>query len=164
MSRHSADLLLEGSMRYLIGVFLVFALLTGMALAQEKPRCELCGMFWAISSTRIDATLKIGDKTTAYKYESIGCLFNDAREKGATVASAKILDYATFGKGAERMIDVKSAHYVYGTKRLKGSMAPFTAAFSTKQAAEAARRDLGGEYMTYTAVWAKLGAPKGGKK
>lgn len=133
-------------MRNLLIATVISVLAIGTAVAADK-KCELCGMFWDKSTTRLTATIK-GD--AGHTFESIGCLFQSVDAK-ADVSSFKINDYAT-GK----MIDGKKAHYLYGTSRLKGSMAPFTAAFASKDAAGKAKAELGGEYVTFDDLWKKL--------
>ncbi|MDQ3023376.1 MAG: nitrous oxide reductase accessory protein NosL [bacterium] len=135
-------------------VALVFALLlcTAALAKDERPRCELCNMFWDISATRITAEFKgVG----SHKFESLGCMYQSVDSK-AQVTRFKVLDYASAKSESQRMIDGKSAHYLYGTSHLKGSMAPFVAAFSSKDSALAAQDKLGGEYMKFDGVWKKL--------
>jgi nitrous oxide reductase accessory protein NosL len=154
---------MEGVVRKL--VLLVAALVVlGSTFAQAKDdvRCETCGMKWTQSTTRITAEL---NGTGSHKFESIGCLFQ-AVDSAAEVTRFKIVNYATIKSESWQQLDGKSAHYLFGTSKLKGSMAPFTAAFASKQAALAAQKELGGEYVTFEQVWSKLAArykKKGGK-
>ena len=78
-------------------------------------------------------------------------------DSAGEVTRFKVADYATIGGESWAQLDGRKAHYLYGTERLKGSMAPFTAAFATKQAALAAQDKLGGEYMSFEQLWKKLG-------
>ena len=95
-----------------------------------------------ISTTRVNAEFKgVG----SHKFESLGCLFQSVPGK-ATVTQLKVLDYATSSGKSPKMIDGKKAHYLYDTKRLKGSMAPFIAAFSFKEAATVSKKEVCGEY------------------
>jgi len=154
---------MEGVVRKLV-LLVAVLLLLGSTLAQAKDdvRCETCGMKWTQSTTRITAEL---NGTGSHKFESIGCLFQ-AVDSAAAVTRFKIVDYATTKSDAWQQLDGKKAHYLYGTERLKGSMGPFTAAFSSKQAALAAQKELGGEYATFEQVWSKLAVrfkKKGGK-
>jgi hypothetical protein len=137
------------------------ATVAAAAPEKDRPRCEHCNMFWDISTTRIEASIKSGGKTATHLYESLGCL-QQSVASGDTLTSVKILDYATASGKSPKLIDAKKAHYLFETTtRLKGSMAPFIAAFSSKEAAVKAQKELGGEYMTWEQAWKKLGAPAG---
>jgi hypothetical protein len=156
--------LLQGEtvMRLLIAALLLLALLTTAALAQgdDKParkRCELCNMYIDISTTRIEAEYKTGGKSAVHNFESLGCLYQTQPDAKA-ISKLRILDYS-----ANKLIDGKTATYLYGTKRLKGSMAPFIAAFGSKDAATKAKAELGGDVMNFNAVWSKLADELGDK-
>jgi nitrous oxide reductase accessory protein NosL len=140
-------------MRKLLLVLIIGLLATSAAFAdaKDRPRCELCNMFWDISATRVEAGYSGG----THKFESMGCLFQSVDSK-SDLTSIKVLDYSTASRKTPKMIDGKSAHYLYGTSKLKGSMAPFVAAFASKDAATKAKADLGGEYVTFDGLWKKL--------
>lgn len=140
-------------MKYLSIVLITGLLLVGIAVAEEteKPRCDMCGMFFDKSATRLTVTLTDGDEELNRKFESLGCLHNYVHENypEAELTALSILDYATFGTDSEEMIDGFKAYYLFGTERLTGSMAPFIAAFATEKAATAAQEALGGELTDF---------------
>jgi rubrerythrin len=125
----------------------------GIATAADnkkpRPRCEYCGMYSDISSTRIEAKVKEGAKSSTYIFESIGCLHGQLADWGnkAKLESFKMLDYVTFETDAEKLLDGQKALYLYGTKSLDGSMEPYIAAFLTEGAAKAAQKKLGGQLI-----------------
>jgi nitrous oxide reductase accessory protein NosL len=143
----------------LSGLALTLALLVAAAaLAKGDTRCERCGMSWDASPTSLTVTLK-GNKSAHY-FESMACLVQSfTRDK---VVSARVVDYNSKDRA---LIDATSAHYLYDTERIPHSMPPFIAAFSSKKAALAAQKDLGGEYATFDQVWSKLAKhfSKGGR-
>jgi NosL len=150
---------------------IVFALLMAAfvitsALAAEEPTCENCGMFWNKSESKISASIKQGAKSADHKYECFNCLKEGLAGlgKGATLGAVKIVDYPTVGTKSEKLIDARKAWFLYGTSRLKGSMAPYIAGFGTKDAATKAKATLGGEVLDWDGMWGKLTSEKQGAK
>jgi len=134
----------------LTGTALVLLLLcTGLAWAKapERPRCENCGMYADSSSTHIVASFESAGKSAEYQFCCTDCLHEklEAWEETAELSGFEILDYASYGSEEPRMIDGLTAWYLFDTQRLPGSMAPFAAAFASKDAAKAASRKLGGK-------------------
>ena len=146
-------------MRLLLVIFLTLGILT-VAQADDRPRCEVCRMFWDISSTRVEASIKADGKTAAHKFESFGCLAQFMKAGDKSLVSVKVLDYGTAASKTPKLIDAKKAWFLHGTSKLKGSMAPFIAAFATKDAATKAQKDLGGDLMQWDKLWKKLTAAK----
>ena len=56
----------------------------------------------------------------------------------------------------QRAVDGEKAWYLVGTNDLPGSMAPMIAAFTTKDAATKAQKDLGGELKNWKDTWAGI--------
>jgi nitrous oxide reductase accessory protein NosL len=127
--------------------------------ADARPRCEQCNMYWDISSTRVEAVLKVKGNKGTHQFESMGCLYNwmHAKERdGSTVVKLSVLDYTTAGSEKEKMLDGLAATYLYDTKPLSGSMQPFIAAFADERAAELAKKTLGGKLRDYTELMESL--------
>ncbi|MCC7479382.1 nitrous oxide reductase accessory protein NosL [bacterium] len=149
-------------MRYLvllIGLVLALAgLQTAFAESKERPRCENCGMFTDISSTHSLASITLNGKTSEHSFVCLECVFNKLEEWGdkATLKSIKVLDYDTAAAKERKYLEVSKAWFLYDTSKLKGSMPVYTAAFSSKKAAEAARKELGGTLMQWTELKPKL--------
>ena len=150
----------------LAGVLLVMSALA--FAADEKPRCAYCGMFYDNSPTQVSAVFDVDGKDQTVLFESLGCLANYVRdnttEDGAPEYSKlMVLDYTTFGTDKPVMIKAEDASYLSGTKRIKGSMAPFIAAFADDNAALKSIDALGGEVVDFAEVSEALfGAEKSG--
>ncbi|MCB1220134.1 MAG: nitrous oxide reductase accessory protein NosL [Planctomycetales bacterium] len=150
--------------KYLIAMLamVIFATAAWAQKDDEPIRCDTCGMFCEKSSTRMQMELNIDGEKGLYHFESLGCVFNkmaELKEGGAKeikVANAMILDYSTFGTDDEQMLDPHEAWYLVGTSRLKGSMAPFIAAFATKDMATSMQDELGGEVMDHDSMAAQM--------
>lgn len=131
-------------------------LLISMAIAEEgeKPRCDECGMFFENSATRLTASLLDGEDTVNAKFESLGCLHNfvHANHPEAELTKLSILDYGAYSSGEVEYLDGFKAYYLFDTERLKGSMAPFIAAFASKKAAESAQEALGGDLVDFAGM------------
>jgi nitrous oxide reductase accessory protein NosL len=147
----------------LLIAMLAMLMLSGIALAQgdeEATRCDYCGMFWDTSSTRLEIDMIVDGKSMISHFESVGCLINsmqELKESGAKemkISSARILDYSSFGSDREVMTDAMKAWYLVDTKKLKGSMAPFIAAFGSKEVAAEMQKSLGGELLDHDAMHA----------
>ncbi len=140
--------------------------LVAQAKDAKQPRCENCGMFTDISPTNVKATLNIAGKEAVHNFVCLGCVHEYMTEKvqgkKVSLVSIKVLDYNTFEGKTPTFIDGKTASYLVGTKPLKGSMAPYIAAFASKAAATAAQKKLGGELKNWTDTWAGIIAPEEG--
>ena len=148
-------------------LMLLFLSLTAHAQDDEEAtRCDFCNMFWDRSSTRVEMELDVDGEVSTYFFESVGCVFNkidELMEAGAEevkVTSAEILDYSSFGSDREVVLNAHEAWYLVGTSRLKGSMAPFIAAFGSKEVAIEMQEELGGELMDHDAMAAYMRADK----
>jgi hypothetical protein len=128
----------------------------------QRPRCENCGMFTDVSSTRVTAQVAVDGKTGDHLFVCPGCLREKLEGWGgkAELKGFKVLDYTTFKTNHEKMIDGMDAYYLFGTKELPGSMdEPYVAAFATKEAAAKAQPKLGGDVVHgWDALRAKLEA------
>ncbi|MEZ5338842.1 MAG: heavy metal-binding domain-containing protein [bacterium] len=143
--------------KYLIAMLAMFILATAAWAQQEDEpiRCDHCGMFWEKSSTRMTMQLEIDGKPQDFHFESIGCAFSnfgELMENGATevkVLDAQILDYPSFGTKNEQMTKAFDAWFLVDTTKLKGSMAPWIAAFASKDTAMEMQESMGGELMDH---------------
>lgn len=172
-------------MRFVMMTVSVVVLLMAVAVAaDEKPRCEQCGMFYENSPTQVSAVITVGDKSATHLFESLGCFNayltdNFADNTDVEVVKVMVLDYTTFGTKKPVMLDAAKAQFLYGTESLKGSMAPFIAAFATPKAALNAVDELDGEVLEYDEVMTRIagdgaggcgscagckGCPKGGSQ
>ena len=117
----------------------------------DAPRCENCGMYWEKSPTRIDMSIEVDGKAHQHKFECFGCMHDFIHENYGEVMpqSIQVLDYSTFGTDKPVMLDAFKAYYLNGTDPIKGSMAPFVAAFSTEEAASAHQEEMGGEVIDF---------------
>ncbi|MBN2080629.1 nitrous oxide reductase accessory protein NosL [bacterium] len=152
-------------MRYLLTSVLCIVVAVASAwAAEQEPRCDQCGMFIANSPTHVTASITSGDKEYAHQFESLGCYLNYLAEnydKEAEVTELAILDFNSFGTDVPAVLAASDASYLYGTKRLKGSMAPFIAAFADEEAAKAAQGELGGELVDYAGMLQQLSEDSG---
>jgi nitrous oxide reductase accessory protein NosL len=122
--------------------------------AAEGPlECPYCGMLPANSGTHIAAEWSDGAE---HHYDCFDCMFNHLKESSATLANVKVSRYGSPGSAPD-WLDAASAVFLYDTKRIKGSMPPYTAAFSDEASAMAAQAELGGELVNWTALRAKWG-------
>jgi hypothetical protein len=130
----------------LVALLLLCTSLAG-AKEPEPPRCEHCGMLSILSSTHIVASFEADGKSSDHEFCSTDCLHQKLEEweETAELSGFEILDFSTYGTDEPQMIDGLSAWYLFGTKPLPDSMGPFAAAFASKDAAEAASKELGGE-------------------
>jgi nitrous oxide reductase accessory protein NosL len=117
----------------------------------EKAYCPICGMslkmFYKTSHSVI---LKDG---TAKQYCSMRCLAADWASIEANVKQTLVTDVKS-----EKLIDVKSAFYVVGSK-VPGTMSMVSKlAFSTEADAKAFAAENGGEVMNFDAAFAKAKA------
>lgn len=126
-------------------------LCAGPVLAKDPPRpkCENCGMYTDTSSTHVVASIEIDGKTGDHEFVCPDCLHEKLEEWGdkAELKSFEVLDYNSFNSDAPKMIDGMKAWYLFDTEELEGSMPVYSAAFSSKDAAKAASKDLGGELV-----------------
>lgn len=139
----------------------VVLLMTTAFAADEKPRCDECGMFYDKSPTQVAVVVTEGDAEYDHLFESLGCYTNYmtanyADNNEAAVGNMQVLDYGTFGSRQPVMLDATKATYLYGTNAIKGSMPPFIAAFATTKAALNATDTMGGEVLAYAEVMARL--------
>jgi len=152
-------------MRYLITSVLLLLVMAVMAwAADEQPRCDQCGMFFAKSPTQVTATVAVGEDEASHQFESLGCYLNYLAEnydEDAEVTSLEILDYNTFGTDKPAALAASDAYYLYGTERLKGSMAPYIAAFTDEKSAGSAQAELGGELVDYNGMLHQLSKDSG---
>ncbi|GEM_PF-2271813 len=134
-----------------------------MAEEQERPVCENCGMFWDVSPTAVEAAIEVEDETVTHRFECLGCLHDYVHEYYGEVQpkTLSIVDYSTFGTEDVRMIDAFKAYYLFDTERIKGSMAPYTAAFADEDNAAAAQETLGGELVDFMGMQALMMKHKG---
>jgi nitrous oxide reductase accessory protein NosL len=124
------------------------------AAEDEAPRCDNCGMFFEKSPTRVSATIDLEDESYTHIFECFGCLHDFVHENYGEVMPSElsVLDYNTFATDGETMLDAFEAFYLFDTERIKGSMAPYVAAFADEEAAKAAQETLGGELTDFAGM------------
>jgi hypothetical protein len=76
-------------------------------------------------------------------YESIPCMLKETTADNSLVRF-DIIDYTTAGSEKEVMLEGGEAYYVYGTRPIPGSSAPYIAAFPDETKAREAISWLGG--------------------
>lgn len=147
-------------MRFVLTVMAMVLAMVSLAMAQEeeRPTCENCGMFWDVSPTAVEAVIEIEDEAYTHRFECLGCLHDYVHEHYGEVqpSSLSIVDYSTFGTDDVRMIDGFKAYYLFGTERIKGSMAPYTVAFADEDSAAASQETLGGELVDFKGMKALM--------
>lgn len=132
--------------------------------AKEAASCENCGMNFDISPTRLEVTveMKMGSKTMSHNhiFECMNCSYNALTAKygdDLTISGVQMLDYQTFGTKNEAMLDGMKAVYLFGVKRMKGTMPPYIAAFASEKDAKAAQKVIGGDLVGgFDSVWELL--------
>jgi hypothetical protein len=111
-----------------------------------QPKCECCGLYAAVSPTRIEAVVvRNGGPKEIAQYESIPCLLRDTAKEGNALVRFNIIDYTTAGSETEVMLDGGEAFYVYGARAIPGSSAPYIAAFADEGKARDALQWLDGD-------------------
>lgn len=148
-------------MRVLLLSIAFIGLLVGFSVAKEdRPSCEKCGMFWDISPARSEVSVIDGASTNTHLYENFNCAYKDLTSQyGDDVVPSKleVVDYQTFNSKHPEMIDAFEATFLYGTKRMKATMPPFIAAFSSEKDAKAAQKVIGGDLLdSFDSVWKRL--------
>ena len=133
-------------------------LLVSMALAFE--RCIMCGMDAQKSETKFVVQVIEGTRDVTHGKYSFCCLhclvLFKAWLKGGKIGSILVRDYNTVTPKYDsgEMIDAKEAFYlVESGLRPKGSMVPFTAAFSSQEQAQKYRKVYGGKILNWEEVW-----------
>ena len=118
---------------------------------EKKAYCPICGMsLKQFYKTSHGVVLKDG---TMKQYCSIRCLAADWSSIESQVKKIVVTDVKT-----EKLIDVKSAFYVVGSK-VPGTMSMVSKlAFSSEADAKAFAKDNGGDVMNFDAAFAKAKA------
>lgn len=133
-----------------LALVLVLALLIGFAAferaigeTEEDVECPMCGMDASKSAAQI--------KYAGESFDSFGCWLQRVEEKELNPADGKILDFPTFGTKNPKFVGIGTAHFV-AMKKVQGSMRPFFAAFSSKEAAEKAAKENESKVVKYKDV------------
>lgn len=144
---------------FFVALVLLFSNLNAEAftkMASKKPEivqkgkakmwCPVCGMslkgFYKTSHT---AKTKDGKPV---QYCSIRCLVNDHQMRDTDIKDAKVVDVIS-----EKLIPVKDAYYVVGSK-VPGTMSKVSKlAFSSKKAAQDFIKKMGGKIMRFDEVY-----------
>jgi len=118
--------------------------------------CIMCSMDARKSETKIIVQIINGTRDIAngkYSLCSLHCLFVLKKNlPGDATGAILIRDYANVSGGdpTGEMIDAKKAYYLMESAlRPKGSMPPFTLAFSTSATAESFKKAYGGKIMNW---------------
>ena len=119
--------------------------------AAEEVRCPYCGMFADRSLSHVDATWADGAHT---HHDSWDCVFLHAMDNGLELDSARVTAYDSAGATVP-WLDAAAAWYLFDTQRIKGSMPPYVAAFSSQDAAAKAQPQLGGEIVDFDGLRAR---------
>lgn len=115
----------------------------GLPPVKGSPKCECCGLYWGQSPTRVQAVVVRGGAKELVNYESIPCMLKDTA-KDDSLVRFDVIDYTTAGTEKEVMLEGGEAFYVYGTRPIPGSSAPYIAAFADEKKAREAITWLGG--------------------
>lgn len=150
---------------------------------EDAPKCIVTGERWDTSSTRVEAIFKVDGMKQRGKFLGLPFMLIQykalkAEHHEVELLQVRVLDYATFGTGAERMVlindDWNNVVFLRTGKKLAGSRAPYFAAFTDADELGKAKKDLGGKAMDYktalSQIFGALNAPddpdaprKGGK-
>jgi hypothetical protein len=77
-------------------------------------------------------------------------MLRDTAQEGMALVRFDVLDYTTAGSPEEKMLDGGEAFYLYGTRAIPGSSAPYIAAFADENKARDAIQWLdGGASLSY---------------
>jgi nitrous oxide reductase accessory protein NosL len=110
--------------------------------------CPYCGMFADKSGAHSVVLWSDGSHS---HFDSWDCVFNYEKDKKLMLDQARVVAYS--GSDDPRAwLDATLAFYLYDTKEINGSMPPYVAAFETRDLADAARGDLGGEVVDFAAL------------
>jgi hypothetical protein len=122
------------------------------ANGERNATCAQCGMPAGKSYGEVVAQWNDG---SIEHFDSWSCAFARAKAKGQRLQAALVLQHGST-PSAPQWLTAKDAWFVYNTKSIKGSMPPFVAAFDTKDAAEAAQAQDGGQAMDWEGLQAKF--------
>ncbi len=144
MSRTVLNLTLVLTLAALLG----FAAYAGSGgESQENSDCLMCGM----DSSKSNAHVKYG----AEHFDSFGCWLQRAEEKELNPVDAKIIDFPTFGTKNVKFLGIGTANFV-AMKKMQGSMRPYFAGFSSKDAALKAAEENESKVVGYKDVVAAV--------
>lgn len=115
-------------------------------LHDHEMRCASCGMFTDRSMSQVVGYWKDGDET---HHDCWDCLFNYAADNGLELDHALVKLFNSSLEEPE-WIRADESVYLFGTAPIKGSMPPFIAAFASRNEAEGAQTELGGEIMNFS--------------
>jgi len=122
------------------------------ANGERNASCAQCGMFAGKSYGEVVAQWSNGQ---IEHFDSWSCVFSRAKDKALRLSKALALAHGAT-PAAPSWLAASSAWFVYDTKSIKGSMAPFVAAFATKDAADAAQAQDGGQTVNWEGLQAKF--------
>nr|MDQ3023375.1 nitrous oxide reductase accessory protein NosL [bacterium] len=110
--------------------------------------CPYCGMFGDKSRSAV-AVMWVGGGSNTF--DSFDCLFNYMKDNNVQLQSATVKNYVV--KGKPEWIDAPAATFLFGTTTVvEGSMEPYVAAFATRDLAQNAMKDMGGEVVDFAAL------------
>jgi len=124
------------------------SLLADPHLHDHDLNCAYCGMFSEKSLSHSVAQWSDGSHT---HHDSWGCLFSYGQNAALALEDAVVLKHGSTPEEPV-WIAAQQAWFLYDTKKIKGSMPPFVAAFETKAAAQAAKAELGGEVLDFVGL------------
>lgn len=113
--------------------------------------CPYCGMLADASGTHVVVQWSDGSHT---HHDSWDCAFMHGKDEGLAMAAMQVSEHGTSPENPV-WLDASSAWFLYDMdKRIKMSMPPFTAAFTTRAAAEAAQPEWGGAVVDFAGLQA----------
>ena len=121
-------------------LLLFFCSITAPASAFQ--RCMLCGMDVDQSETAFYAKMKNGKIVPLCSMQCVHIFEMNAGEKPVSIRTEK---YPT-----ARLMDAKAAYYLCESRLIpRGSMAPYIAAFASKEQAEGYQKKYGGRILSF---------------
>lgn len=121
---------------------LVFLFISSPGSASAYQRCMLCGMDVDKSETAFYAKMKNGKMVPLCSMQCVYMFELNAGEKPVSLRTEK---YPT-----AHLMDAKAAYYLCESRLIpRGSMAPYMAAFASKEQAEEYQKKYGGRILNF---------------
>jgi hypothetical protein len=127
------------------------SLLADPHLHDHDLSCAYCGMF---SDKSLSHSVAQWSDSSHTHHDGWDCLFRYGQDSGLVLEDAAVLKHGSTPEEPV-WIAAKEAWFLFDTKKIKGSMPPFVAAFETKAAAQAAKAELGGEVLDFAVLSSK---------
>lgn len=128
------------------------------ALGAQAAPLETAVSAAARAASRVEVRLDGETRSYAYSGLTDACGSISYWEPDREVETLRILDYATFGTSAERLIDARRAYFLLNAPRASGSHDALNIlAFGSRAAARSAQQKLGGDLRDFEDAWKAAG-------